>query len=103
MRNKVSGEIKELEKAEFLELFVKELHGQIERIAQRPGVDAVVCFETAALEVIADRGYGRRAMVVGPECQYQMAHLENARLGDVPSRFQYPKYIWIINPEMKGK
>ncbi len=97
MRHPVSGEVRELSEAEFLALFDPALHEQIRRLTTRPGVEAVVCFEN--LDVGASEFGHRTALFMGPGCTYGLGEIENGcRLGDVPSRFQYPTAFWRLLP-----
>jgi hypothetical protein len=96
MRNPVSGEIKELSQEEFLKLFDKEVHARIVANSLKPGVDAVVCLEN--LQMDSSHFGDRSALIVGPECTFQLKHLEGPfRLGELPSTFKYPTAIWKID------
>ena len=101
MNHPVSGEVKELSKAQFLELFDPSVRGAIERNAAKPGVDAVVCFEV--LQMDSSKFGHRQALIVGPGCTYKVSDIEGAgfRLGDVPSRFAYPVALWFSGKENK--
>jgi hypothetical protein len=97
IKHKVSGEVRELTGPEFLALFDTEVHEAIRRNAAKPGVEAVVCMEN--LDMCSSQFGARTAMIVGPGCTYQLSQIEtlpNFRLGDVPSRFQYPTAYWPI-------
>ena len=43
--------------------------------------------------------FGKRsALCLGPHCTYGVGEIERGmRLGDVPSRFQYPTALWRCN------
>lgn len=101
LTNPISGEIKELSKDEFLALFDPSVHGAILLAAKTVKAEAVVCMEN--LQMDSSRFGDRVALCVGAECTYQIAHCEQAgfRLGDLPSRFQYPVAIWRIEGEAK--
>jgi len=95
MKHSVSGEVRELNEAEFLALFDESVRADIRRKGTGDGVEAVVCFEN--LDMWSSNLGHRTAMIVGPGCTYQLAQIEtlpNFRLGDVPSRFQYPVAFW---------
>lgn len=95
MKNQISGEIKELNRTQFLDLFDESIHGQIKRqIATYPDCDALVCFEN--LDMCSSRFGDRTCMVVGPSNTTKLADLETRRLGDLPSNFQYPVAIWRV-------
>lgn len=66
-----------------------EQRDQVERSMDREGVTAVVIFENLDM---SSSGLGNMAAVmVGPEFTYKtVAEAAAGRLGDVPSRFQYP-------------
>ena len=82
---------------DFLKLFDEEVHGKIRGAALGPGVTHVVCLEN--LDTWSSR-YGHRvALTVGikPEGKdvptwtlEDVLGTKYFRLGDVPSRFQYP-------------
>lgn len=64
-----------------------ESREQVNRSMNREGVIAVVIFENLDLSAT---GFGK-AVMVGPEFTYKtVAEAAAGRLGDVPSRFQYP-------------
>ena len=89
----VSGEIKEVRETEFMALFDPELHDKIMAAVGRfRDAEAVVCFE------VLDMGSSllgcRTALVVGPSCTSTLVQAASERLGDSPSRFAYPKYVW---------
>jgi hypothetical protein len=95
MRNTISGEIKEVSQESFLALFDKEVHAKIVKNSRQTGVEAVVCLEN--LQMDSSQCGHRAALIVGPSCTFQVKHLEDGfRLGEVPSRFQYPVAIWRI-------
>lgn len=91
----VSGEVRQLPEEEFLALFDTSVHEAIKANAAKEGVEAVICFEN--LDMWSSQFGLRTAMIVGPSCTYQLATLgPDFRLGDVPSRFQYPTAYWLI-------
>lgn len=95
MRNEVSGEIRELTEQEFFALFDSDTHRFIREAMDRyPDCDAVVCFESLDLGLVARQGPGRQCLVVGPSNTWKLEDLETRHLGDVPSRFKYPVAMW---------
>lgn len=104
MRHPVTGPVHELTEEQFLALFDPEVHETIRTKANQPGVEAVVCMEVLQMDSSC---FGMRsALIVGPDCSYQLAQIEthpNFRLGDVPSRFQYPTAYWLVTPKEETK
>lgn len=85
---------KQVTREEFLALFQKELHSQINRHIDRRDVLGVVCFENIDMSS-SDLGQ-RSALIYGAKCTCKTLDICLAgRLGDVPSRFQYPKYYYV--------
>lgn len=83
--------------ADFLEMFDPEVHGKIRGAALGPGITHVVCLEN--LDIWSSQLGHRTALVVGvrPEGaevpSWTLGDVLSKpyfRLGDVPSRFQYP-------------
>lgn len=80
---------KELPWGEFLVLFDAEVHAALNRAATRPGVTHLVCFTN--LDLCSSQMGHRTACVVGEPYTYRNLDMaREGRLGDVPSRFQYP-------------
>lgn len=83
--------MKSVKESEFLALFDLTVHNAILASAARhPDCEALVCFENQQMD---SSEFGRRsALVVGPSNTYTLQDVqkEGCRLGDVPSRFQYP-------------
>lgn len=97
IKHKVSGTVRELTEAEFLALFDPEVHEAIRANARKDGVEAVICMEN--LDMWSSQLGHRTALIVGPGCTFQLKQIEtlpNFRLGDVPSRFQYPTAYWPV-------
>jgi hypothetical protein len=93
MKHPVSGEVKELTEPQFLELFDPSVHDRLKAVAGRPDVEALVCCE--CLQLDSSFAGHRTAVALGPGCTYQVEEIEKGfRLGDVPSRFQYPVALW---------
>lgn len=87
----VSGELKELTPNDFLNLFDPSVHSAILASAARyPDKEALVCFEN--IDMSSSQIGQRAALVVGPSNTYKLEDIikPGARLGDIPSRFQYP-------------
>jgi len=84
--------IPELPREEFMAQFVEESHGAIDDAVKKTGATHVINMENLAFD---SSEFGMRtALVVGPMCSIKSVQeaLDNhVRLGDVPSRFQYPK------------
>ena len=95
MKHPVSGEIKELNKEEFLNLFHESVRPAIiASSVSKPGIEAVVCLEVLAMDSSC---FGdRAAMIIGPGCTYNFADLEksNPWCDDLPSRSKYPTALW---------
>lgn len=87
----VSGKLKKLTEAEFIDLFDPSVRDAVLALAARhPDCEAIVCFEN--LDLSSSNLGARTALVVGPSNTYKLEDIikPGARLGDVPSRFQYP-------------
>ena len=88
----VSGPIRELSIGDFLALCDESVHSAILQAAARyPDRTALVCFEN--IDLSSSQLGHRTACVVGPSNTFRsLEHLTQpgVRLGDVPSRFQYP-------------
>lgn len=87
--------MKQLKETEFLDLFDPSIHDKILASAARyPDCEGIVCFENQDLGIVCRRGLERKALVVGPSNTYTLSDCQKpgARLGDVPSRFQYPTF-----------
>ena len=93
-KNPISGEIKQLPFLDYLNLFDKSVIGAIGDQLRRPGVSGAVCFE--GLDLSMPNLGQRTSLIFGRDCTYKTAEeITAGRLGDVPSRFQYPQYIYI--------
>ncbi len=97
MKHPVSGEVEELSEEQFLSLFDAEVRDTICERSRNPGVEAMVCFECIQLD--SPMVGNRTALTMGPGCTYPLSEIEKgARLGSVPSVFQYPRYLWRVQP-----
>lgn len=96
MKHPVSGEVKAVSKEEFFGLFDPIVHERLEESAKLPGTAALVCFENLQMDSMS---FGcRTAMAMGPGRSSGLEAIESgARLGDVPSRFQYPTKLWYVS------
>ena len=82
-----------LQRNEFLELFDESVRERILSAAARNQATHVVCFENVMLD--SSQLGARSALCIGPQCTYKtLQEIEGKRLGDVPSRFQYPRSYW---------
>lgn len=73
----------------FLGMFDPSVHAAIESRLARPGVIGVACFENQ--DFSSSRFGDRTALIYGPGCTIKTRdEIAKQRLGDVPSRFQYP-------------
>lgn len=91
LQNPVSGKLKKLTLEEFLALFDPEVHDGIRAaIARYPDCEGIVCMEN--LQMDSSQFGARSALVMGPSNSWPLVKVKEAgfRLGDVPSRFQYP-------------
>lgn len=92
MKNIIGGEVKPMSKAEFYALFAPETQDELERKwVGDTGLTGFVCYEN--LQMDSSQFGTRTALAFGagfsapnPERAVEMY----PRLGDVPSRFQYP-------------
>lgn len=82
---------------DYLRLFDESVHGKIRASALQPGITHVVCFEV--LDLWSSNVGHRVSLVVGTKPEGaeipswtldRVLGTPNFRLGDVPSRFQYP-------------
>jgi len=100
----VSGILKRLPIGDFLDLFDESVRGAIVAAKGRyPDAEAIVCCE--CLDMCSSQFGQRSALVVGPSNSWTLDFIvdpENGfRLGDVPSRFQYPvAYVDYRQPEL---
>lgn len=78
---------------EFFDLFDEEVHDALRAQLKKPYVRGIVCFENLALD--SSHCGERTALIYGDGCTYwTLPGVLCGRLGDVPSRFQYPvKYF----------
>jgi len=91
MKHPVSGTIRKVTEVEFLDMFDVSVQNAIMASAARyRDCEALVCFEN--LQMDSSQLGARTALVVGPNNTLKLAQLEDGgtRLGDCPSRFQYP-------------
>jgi hypothetical protein len=95
LKHPVSGPVQVVPMiSEFLELFDASVRDRIFKNISQPDVSGCVCFEVLQLDS-SSRGH-RQALIYGPGCTYKTAEeICAGHLGDVPSRFAYPKYIFI--------
>lgn len=76
---------------DFMRLFDETVHGKIRGAALAEGATHVVCFEN--IDMWSSQLGHRTALVVGTKQSWTLEGLLGTpyfRLGDVPSRFQYP-------------
>lgn len=97
MKHPITGEIAEITLPELLDRFDVDVRERVKDLALRsPDVAAIVVMENRQLDSSC---LGQRsALAVGPGCTYKLEDVvqANFRLGDVPSRFQYPVAIYIL-------
>jgi hypothetical protein len=89
--NPVSGEVKEISIHDLLEKMDPDVHGAIMRSAGLyPDKEALVLMEN--LQMDSSHFGNRTVLVMGPSNSWPLSEVEKNgfRLGDVPSRFQYP-------------
>ena len=96
MKHPVSGEVKEVSEQEFLALFDESVREKIKSSARTCKAEVVVCCEVLQMD---SSQFGKRTVLcLGPHCTYPVSEIEKGlRLGDVPSRFQYPTVLWRCN------
>jgi hypothetical protein len=82
--------MKQLNKAEFLELFDPSIHQAIlDNMKRYPDATAMVCFENLQLD--SSRCGARSALVVGPSNTFKSVEFCQGKwLHDLPSQRQYP-------------
>jgi hypothetical protein len=79
---------------EFLGLFEPEVHDVLRGQLKKPNARGLVCFEN--LQTDSSQFGHRTAVAYGPGMTYDtLITLLVGRLGDVPSRFQYPVKYYI--------
>lgn len=94
MRNDVSGEITVTVWNDVLKMADQTLRDQLTAMATGDGVAGVMVYE--CIDLSSKRLGHKSFMIFGPGCTYKTIEEAAAgRLGDVPSRFQYPKYVWL--------
>lgn len=78
----------------FFALFDPSVHAQLAATLDRPATLGIVCFTNLQLD---SSECGRRsALIYGKGCTYEtLAAVASGRLGDVPSRFQYPTHYFV--------
>lgn len=78
---------------EFFAAFDPSIHDKLRALLDRPDVAGMVVFENLQMDSPA---FGARsALAFGPGCTYKTPdELRGKRLGDVPSRFEYPTQIF---------
>lgn len=97
MRHPVSGELKELTREEFFALFDPSVHDQLSMSASLGGTEAMVVMENLQTNSVC---FGMRsAIAVGSGRCFPLSAVESPgfRLGEVPSRFQYPVALWRVS------
>ena len=78
---------------QFLSYFDESVHVSITLLANNPDTDGLVCFEN--LQMDSSCFGDRTAVCYGPSRTYKtLEDLSSGRLGDVPSRFKYPRFYW---------
>jgi hypothetical protein len=81
--------IKDITLDALIALFDPSVHDRLRELAKRETVSHLVVFEV--LDLSSSQLGHRTAVAIGPGCTYtQLYQIKNQRLGDVPSRFQYP-------------
>lgn len=91
MQNMISGEVKQIGKAEFWALFSPTAQDALAEKAAQEGVSGFVCYECLQMD---STHHGKRAAIAfGPSCSARSegeALEVFPRLGSLPSNFQYP-------------
>jgi hypothetical protein len=82
---------------EFLALFDPSVHDIIRNNLKPKGVSGVVCYDNIQLDSLH---FGARsAFIYGPTCTYKdLETCLGGRIGETPSRFQYPT-LYPIKPK----
>ena len=90
IRNPISGKLTEKSLGDFLALYDPEVHAAIIERLNRRDVSGVVSYEN--LDLCSSQCGHRTALIYGPGCTYKtLDEAAAGRLGDVPSRFEYPR------------
>jgi hypothetical protein len=92
MRNMIGGEIKLVSKPEFYALFSPDAQDQMERLWAEEGTTGFICYENLQMD---SSNFGHRSALAFGTGRSTGRSADEAlevtpRLGDVPSRFQYP-------------
>jgi hypothetical protein len=91
INNMIGGEVKLVSKAQLFALFSPHMQDELEEKWTADGVTGFVCFEN--LQMDSSEAGKRTAYAFGAGMTYDSAKQlvrEVPRLGDAPSRFQYP-------------
>lgn len=96
MKNCIGGDIEELTLEQFLGRFEAGVRDALLANGRKPGVSHLVLFEN--LDFCSSNFGQRTALIVGPGCTYTLEQAAGNRLGDVPSRFQYPVAYCAVGP-----
>jgi hypothetical protein len=97
MLNMAGNQIAEMSQAELLALFDTSVRNQIIDAAKRLNAEAVVCMENLQLD--SSQCGALTALCCGGNCSLTVQRVLEGRIGDVPSRFQYPMAIWRCGKE----
>ena len=92
-QNPISGKLKRITLEDLFGLFDPEIHKQIQTLHDKPNALGLVVYEN--LQMDSSQFGARAVLVVGPGFSTPSIEIASKnRLGDVPSRFQYPtKYV----------
>lgn len=84
-------ELKKTTFEEVLKMFDPKVHDALKANYEKKGTQGIVVFENLQMD---SSNFGQRtALIYGPGCSYPtLDALREGRLGDVPSRFQYPTF-----------
>lgn len=94
MNNMIGGKIEQVDRETFIKLFDIEIQYKIEDNINRSDVDGIVYFVNMQMDS-SNLGMST-GLIYGPGCTYKTAEeICKGRLGDLPSRFQYPTKIYI--------
>jgi len=90
LKNAVSGEVKELQYVELLNLFPEPAQVDIQNMVGRLEPSHLVVYTN--MDLSSSRVGKRQVMAAGDNCTYSLKQAVEAPLGDLPSNFKYPEF-----------
>ena len=98
LRNKVGGEIRAIAREDFFKLMDESLHERMNEMLARPDVDGMMAYQ---IPDMWSSQFGRiSAVIFGPGCSIKTAFDAAAgHLGETPSQFAYPTFVYVKGSE----